>query len=81
MSTPLRLALADDQALVRAGLKALLESFGDVSVVIEAVDGAELLAALDAVDVDVVLSDVRMAGMSGPEAVRQLRAAGAATPR
>lgn len=80
MSAPLRIALADDQALVRAGLKALLESFGDLVVVIEASDGGELIDALKSQAVDVILSDVRMAGMSGPEALRQLRATGNTTP-
>lgn len=80
MSGMLRIALADDQALVRAGLKALLESFGDVAVVVEAADGAELLAALATTTVDVVLSDIRMAGTSGTEALRQLRAGGSALP-
>ncbi len=80
MSDPIRVALADDQALVRAGLKALLESFGDLVVAVEAVDGNELIEALAATPVDVVLSDVRMAGMSGPEAVRRLRAGGDTTP-
>jgi DNA-binding NarL/FixJ family response regulator len=80
MSPLLRIALADDQALVRAGLKALLESFGDVVVAIEAADGAELIAALQAAPVDVVLSDIRMAGVSGPEALRHLRREGDVTP-
>ncbi|SFN39415.1 response regulator transcription factor [Dokdonella immobilis] len=80
MSPPLRIALADDQALVRAGLKALLESFGDLVVAIEAADGAELIAALKATPVDVVLSDIRMAGLAGPEAVRCLRRDGDGTP-
>lgn len=80
MSNPMRIALADDQALVRAGLKALLESFGDLVVVVEAADGGELVEALATTRVDVVLSDVRMAGISGPEALRRLRAAGDMTP-
>ena len=80
MSAILRVALADDQALVRAGLKALLESFGDLTVVIEAADGAELIKALRTIAVDVILSDIRMAGMSGTEALRTLRASGNATP-
>ncbi len=80
MSASLRVALADDQALVRAGLKALLESFGDLLVVIEASDGGALIDALKAIPVDVILSDIRMAGISGPDALRQLRASGDATP-
>ena len=80
MSDILRIALADDQALVRAGLKALLESFGDIMVVIEAADGAELIAALRSVTVEVVLSDIRMAGLSGTEALCRLRADGNVTP-
>jgi DNA-binding NarL/FixJ family response regulator len=80
MSETIRIALADDQALIRAGLKSLLESFGDIAVVIEATDGAALLDALLTTPVDVVLSDIRMPGMSGPEALRQLRAAGQRIP-
>ncbi|MEO7936169.1 MAG: response regulator transcription factor [Dokdonella sp.] len=80
MTGSLRIALADDQALVRAGLKALLESFGDLVVVIEASDGGALIEALKAIRVDVILSDIRMAGTSGPDALRQLRASGDATP-
>jgi DNA-binding NarL/FixJ family response regulator len=80
MTELLRIALADDQALVRAGLKALLESFGDLVVVVEAADGAELVEALKSANVDVILSDIRMAGLSGPEALRQLRAGGNLTP-
>ena len=78
--TPLRIALADDQALVRAGLKALLESLGDLVVVIEAGDGGALIEALQSIPVDVILSDIRMAGMSGPQALRQLRASGNTIP-
>jgi DNA-binding NarL/FixJ family response regulator len=80
MTVVLRVALADDQALVRAGLKALLESFGDLAVVVEAADGSELVEALKSTSVDVILSDIRMAGLSGPEALRQLRADGNRTP-
>ena len=80
VTAKLRVALADDQALVRAGLKALLESFGDLAVVVEAVDGGELIEALRTTPVDVILSDIRMAGVSGPEALRRLRDAGNTTP-
>lgn len=75
----IRVALADDQALVRAGLRALLQGLG-VDVVLEAEDGQALLDALDTQRVDVVLSDIRMPGLDGIEALRQLRARGDATP-
>lgn len=78
-ATPIRIALADDQALVRAGLRALLEQQGIV-VVFEAGDGAELIARLAQAPVDVILSDIRMPGIDGIDALVQLRAAGNATP-
>ncbi|SEM24349.1 DNA-binding response regulator, NarL/FixJ family, contains REC and HTH domains [Pseudoxanthomonas sp. GM95] len=78
-AAPIRIALADDQALVRAGLRALLEQQGIV-VVFEAGDGAELIAKLADQPVDVILSDIRMPGVDGIEALIQLRAAGNATP-
>jgi DNA-binding NarL/FixJ family response regulator len=77
---PIRIALADDQALVRAGLKALLEQFGDICVAIESEDGESLLAALALDAVDVVLSDIRMPGLSGTAALRALRARDDITP-
>jgi DNA-binding NarL/FixJ family response regulator len=75
----LRIALADDQVLVRAGLRALLQTQG-IAVACEADDGEALLAALAATPVDVVLSDIRMPGMDGIQALQQLRARGDATP-
>ena len=80
MTAPLRLALADDQALVRRGLRALLEQLGGLEVVVEAEDGAALLAALQQTRVDVLVSDVRMPRHSGIEVVRALRARGDYTP-
>ncbi|MEP6906746.1 MAG: response regulator transcription factor [Pseudoxanthomonas sp.] len=74
-----RVALADDQALVRAGLRALLIQQGIV-VVFEAEDGTDLLLKLAKQPVDVVLSDIRMPGTDGIEALLQLRARGDATP-
>ncbi len=74
-----RVALADDQALVRAGLRALLQQQG-ITVVFEAEDGADLLSKLPGQPVDVVLSDIRMPGIDGIEALQQLRARGDATP-
>ncbi len=75
----LRIALADDQALVRAGLRALLERRG-VDIAIEAESGDALLDALPAAHVDVVLSDVRMPGLDGIALVRALRERDDATP-
>jgi CheY-like chemotaxis protein len=70
----IRLALADDQALVRSGLRALLDGFAQLQVVVEAGDGEALLAALAAQPVDVVLSDIRMPGLDGFGLLEALRA-------
>ncbi|MFO3704502.1 response regulator [Xanthomonas codiaei] len=77
--SPLRIALADDQVLVCAGLRALLQQQG-VAVVCEADDGQGLLDALATTTVDVVLSDIRMPGIDGIQALQQLRARGDRTP-
>ena len=74
-----RTALVDDQALVRAGLRALLERSG-ITVVFEAEDGQALLDTLPAQPVDVVLSDIRMPVMDGIATVEALRGRGDATP-
>ncbi|WAH64579.1 response regulator transcription factor [Xanthomonas hortorum] len=74
-----RIALADDQILVRAGLRALLQQQG-VEVVCEADDGQGLLDALVINTVDVVLSDIRMPGLDGIQALQQLRDRGDRTP-
>ncbi|MEZ0471311.1 response regulator [Luteimonas salinilitoris] len=75
----LRIALADDQALVRAGLRALLEQQG-IEIAFEAEDGESLLAQLARMPVDVILSDIRMPGIDGVDALAALRARGDATP-
>ena len=77
--TPLTVALADDQALVRAGLRALLEGQG-IRIAFEADGGDALLAQLATQPVDVVLSDIRMPGTDGIAALEALRARGDATP-
>ena len=79
-AAPLRIALADDQALVRSGLKALLAGFDTLSLVLEAGDGQALLDALAHTPVDVVLSDIRMPGLDGLGLVRALRERGDRTP-
>ena len=73
-------ALADDQALVRGGLALLLAEFPDIALVHECADCAELLTAIAARPVDVIVSDIRMPGFSGVEMVRQLRVQDDRTP-
>ncbi|HEX5694596.1 MAG TPA: response regulator transcription factor [Arenimonas sp.] len=77
---PIRVALADDQALVRSGLTALLAGFAELELVAEAGDGEALLAAVAATPADVILSDIRMPGLDGFGLVRALRGRGDATP-
>lgn len=77
---PIKVALADDQALVRSGLTALLAGFDDLELVAEAGDGDALLAAIGGTPVDVILSDIRMPGLDGFGLVRTLRDRGDATP-
>lgn len=67
--------LADDQALVRGALAALLDLESDLTVVGEVGDGTQVLAAAQRLHPDVVLMDVEMPGMDGIEATAQLRAA------
>ena len=75
-ATPIRIALVDDQQLVRAGFKMVIDSQPDLTVVAEAGDGHEALTTLRATAVDVVLMDVRMPTMDGLSATEQLAAAG-----
>jgi DNA-binding NarL/FixJ family response regulator len=76
----MRIALADDQALVLHGLRALIETLGGIEVSIEAQDGDELLTALRRQPVDVAVCDIRMPRRSGLEVVRALRERGDMTP-
>jgi DNA-binding NarL/FixJ family response regulator len=70
-----RVLLADDQAMVRSGLRMILE-LADVEVVGEATDGDEAVALAAELLPDVVLMDVRMPGTDGIEATRRIAAAG-----
>jgi DNA-binding NarL/FixJ family response regulator len=68
----IRVLVADDQAMVRAGLRLILESQADMEVVAEAADGEEALAATRRHRPDVVLMDIRMPRLDGISATRQL---------
>jgi DNA-binding NarL/FixJ family response regulator len=68
----IRVGLADDQALVRSGLKALLGLLGGIEVVAEAIDGEAAVAMALSVSLDVLLLDVRMPKLSGVEVIQEL---------
>ena len=70
--SPLRVVIADDQPMMRAGFKAVLEAAGDIQVVAEAADGEEAVRAATEHSPDVVLMDIRMPGVDGIEATRRL---------
>ncbi len=74
MSEPVRVVLVDDQQMVRAGLRMVVDSQADLTVVGEAGDGAAAVALLRSTPADVVLMDVRMPGTDGLEATRQVTA-------
>ncbi|MDO8147951.1 response regulator transcription factor [Isoptericola sp. b515] len=74
MTAPIRVALVDDQQLVRAGLRMVIDSQEDLTVVVEASDGAQALRLLAGHRVDVVLMDVRMPTMDGLTATARLTA-------
>ena len=61
----IRVGIADDQELIRAGLRALVEAGGDIEVVGEAANGAEAIALAHSTPIDVLLMDIRMPVMDG----------------
>ncbi|WP_327407898.1 response regulator transcription factor [Streptomyces sp. NBC_01281] len=76
MTTPdesvIRILLADDHALVRRGVRLILDQEPDLTVVAEAGDGAEAIALARANDVDLVVLDIAMPRMTGLQAAREL---------
>ena len=76
----IRVCLADDQALMRSGLKALFALLGDIDVVAEAEEGEAAVAAVLASKPDVLLLDVRMPRLSGVGVIQKLSRQGALPP-
>ena len=69
---PIRILLADDHTLVRAGIRSLLERMTDVEVVAEAADGREVLALARSARPSVIVVDIGMPGMNGLEATTRI---------
>ncbi|GLZ79447.1 DNA-binding response regulator [Actinorhabdospora filicis] len=74
MTEPIRVLIADDESLVRAGFRALINAEPGMTVVGEAADGAEAVELTRRTRPDVVLMDIRMPGVDGLDATRQIAA-------
>lgn len=75
----IKLVLADDHAVVRSGLRMLLQAQPDMEIVGEAESGKEALAQVRSLQPDVILMDIQMPGMNGIEATRQIKEVGGNT--
>jgi DNA-binding NarL/FixJ family response regulator len=72
MNPSIRLLLVDDHAIVREGLRALLDDSDELSIVGEAADGDQAVTSALALKPDVVLIDLKMPGLPAPEAIRRI---------
>lgn len=68
----IRILIADDHGLVRQGLKQLLSLMDDMIIVAEAANGDEVISALQKIDVDLVLLDMTMPGINGPNLIERI---------